>query len=734
MTFAFPLLFWFGLPLVALPAIIHFLNLRRQQRVPWAAMSFLLESQQRSKTWINLKELLLLLLRTAAVALLVLLIARPSLESGWLNGWLGEPTHHFILLDDSYSATDRFGDTSAWQQTRGAAASVIRRASDQSQANRLTMLRFSEAAKLGESIEPAILRSKLDPESREDVLTKLEGWQATAGDASLDGALTVAEKLVGQWSEDKVVVHLLGDFRSRDLQPEDEVFAQLTRIRDKVDHLHLVGSVRSEQGNLAISDLNIASGTLAAGVEVWAEIAVTNFGVSTADNVVAEIEQDDKPLSAVELGNVPPGETIRQRFRCRFADPGPHSLVATIDEDVVAIDDRRWLSIDVPEQIRVLMVDGSPDQWESYFLSTALGPGGGTTTGWSNEITTAERFRSIEQLDQFAMIALLDVRRLDEESLARVEQFVASGGGLFVSLGESVDRDWYREAFYKNAEGLLPAPPMLPTQWVPEGDGSGADVQVVDHPAFRVFASQQNSFLPLLKIDYYYALAKDWQQQAPADVRVIAKLASGAPVVIEKARDKGRIIAQYTRVANTPGTLGSWSNLSLNPAFPVLANEMFAWLSAGKRPDRSLVVGDGIVQVIDQGEFTGTGRLVGVSDNLAFDTTLAANDVGESLAVVSPPLADPGLYELQLARTAGGDETLVWSVNPNSAEGDLRLPQSSTLKQKLAGPAFSFEWADSLIGSSAASTGTSLVESLFLLLVAVLAVEQIFAYLCSYHD
>ncbi len=734
MTFAFPLLFWIGLPLVALPAIIHFLNLRRQQRVPWAAMSFLLESQQRSKTWINLKELLLLLLRTVAVALLVLLLARPSLQSGWLNQWLGEPTHHLVLLDDSYSATERFGDTTAWQQTRGAAASIIRRASDQSQANRLTLLRYSEAAKMGESIEPAILRKQLDPETREDVLTKLEGWQATAGDSSLAEAMRVADQLVGQWSDDKLVVHLLGDFRSRDLQPEEDVMAQLVRVRDKVDHLHLVGSVRSEQQNLAISGLAIVSGTLASGVEVWAEIAVTNFGATMANKVVAEIEQDDKPLSSVELGDVPPGETIRQRFRCRFADPGPHSLAATIDEDAVAVDDRRWLSIDVPEQIRVLMVDGSPDEWESYFLSTALGPGGGTTTGWSTETTTTERLSSLDRLDQFAMIALLDVKRLDEESLSRVEQFVASGGGLFVALGESIDRDWYRDAFYKNAEGLLPAPPTLPTQWVPENDKTAVDVQVVDHPAFRVFASQQNSFLPLLKIDYYYALAKDWQQQAPADVNVIAKLANGAPLVVERAWGKGRIIALYTPVANTPGTLGSWSNLSLNPAFPVLANEMFAWLSAGKRADRSLVVGDVITQTIDPANFVGTGRLVGVSDGLALETTLAASDLGESLAVVSPPLVEPGLYELQLARTAGGEESLIWSVHPNSAEGDLRLPQVGTLKQKLAGSNFSFEWADSLIGSGAASTGTSLVESLFVLLVCVLAIEQVFAYLCSYHD
>ena len=101
MSFLFPTVFWIGLPLVALPLVIHLLNLRRQKRVPWAAMQFLLESQERSKTWISLQELLLLLLRTAAIALLVVMLARPTARSGWIGRLLNRPVHHLVLLDDS---------------------------------------------------------------------------------------------------------------------------------------------------------------------------------------------------------------------------------------------------------------------------------------------------------------------------------------------------------------------------------------------------------------------------------------------------------------------------------------------------------------------------------------------------------------------------------------------------------------------------------------------------------
>src|SRR5262245_7064836 len=71
MSFLFPTLLAVGLPLVAVPIAIHLINLRRQQRIRWAAMQFLIESQRRNRRWILLKQLLLLLARMTAIAVLL---------------------------------------------------------------------------------------------------------------------------------------------------------------------------------------------------------------------------------------------------------------------------------------------------------------------------------------------------------------------------------------------------------------------------------------------------------------------------------------------------------------------------------------------------------------------------------------------------------------------------------------------------------------------------------------
>ncbi|HWL74876.1 MAG TPA: BatA domain-containing protein, partial [Burkholderiaceae bacterium] len=78
--FVHPSLLTIGLPLIAVPILIHLINKVRQRRVRWAAMEFLLQSQRRNRTWVLLTQLLLLLLRMGAVAAVVLMVAQPVLR------------------------------------------------------------------------------------------------------------------------------------------------------------------------------------------------------------------------------------------------------------------------------------------------------------------------------------------------------------------------------------------------------------------------------------------------------------------------------------------------------------------------------------------------------------------------------------------------------------------------------------------------------------------------------
>src|SRR5271167_804308 len=99
-----PLLIW-GTCLGAIPLIIHLLNRRRFRRVEWAPMRYLKLTIERNRRKIQLEELILLLLRIAAMVLLFFYLARPVLNPTGLEQWLGTGgrSSQVILIDDSLS-------------------------------------------------------------------------------------------------------------------------------------------------------------------------------------------------------------------------------------------------------------------------------------------------------------------------------------------------------------------------------------------------------------------------------------------------------------------------------------------------------------------------------------------------------------------------------------------------------------------------------------------------------
>ena len=80
-----------GLPLVAVPIFIHLINLRRQQRIRWAAMQFLLAAMRKNARRLQLQQWLLLAVRTLIIVLVVLAVAEPYGER-LLAGGTAAPT------------------------------------------------------------------------------------------------------------------------------------------------------------------------------------------------------------------------------------------------------------------------------------------------------------------------------------------------------------------------------------------------------------------------------------------------------------------------------------------------------------------------------------------------------------------------------------------------------------------------------------------------------------------
>ena len=102
MAFLNPL-FLFGLLATGIPLVIHLWNRRRVVTIDFSSLIFLTAAHRENARRFQLRQLLILLLRMAIIALLVFALARPFLTLGLPVASVRAKTDVVLVLDDSYS-------------------------------------------------------------------------------------------------------------------------------------------------------------------------------------------------------------------------------------------------------------------------------------------------------------------------------------------------------------------------------------------------------------------------------------------------------------------------------------------------------------------------------------------------------------------------------------------------------------------------------------------------------
>ena len=104
MNFLNPLVL-FGLAAAAIPILIHLFTRRRPREVKFSSLEFLVEVHQSEIRRLKLKQWLLLLLRTLAIAALALAMARPAVR----NGAGGQSSSTLVALVDMSGSMQAIG-------------------------------------------------------------------------------------------------------------------------------------------------------------------------------------------------------------------------------------------------------------------------------------------------------------------------------------------------------------------------------------------------------------------------------------------------------------------------------------------------------------------------------------------------------------------------------------------------------------------------------------------------
>ena len=528
-----------GLAMIAAPVLIHLINMMRHRRVHWAAMEFLLASQKRNRTWILFKQLLLLLLRMTAIALVVLVVAQPVLRNQW-GRWFGSTrTHHIVVLDDSFSMSDRWADTSAFDQAKAVIGQIGDEAARQVYPQQFTLLRFSRTSRGERGTQPDMLQESVDTDFGARIRAKLDKLGPSQTAVGPLDVIDAVPQLLGDGGDEQRVVYLVSDFRTRQWNESAELRGRLLRLNDAGVAVQLVACAREQHPNLAITSLTPVDEIRAVGVPLFIEVAIHNFGPAPATNVAVTLEEDGRARPGVTLRQIPPRETVKERFLVNFPAAGSHLVTARLESDAVAADNFRHAVIDIPLDVPVLLVDGDSDARNARFVAAALAPRGPVRSGLNPRIETP-RFLALNPLSAFRTIYLLNNDRLDRSAVKALEEYLTVGGSVVVFVGDRTGSKFVNEELYREGKGFFPMPLAGPSNLPLDRLQPAPDLEVTDHPMFRVFRGERNSAIQTVNVERYFAVAKNWKPEADSPVKVIARLRNGAPLVVETRFGRAR--------------------------------------------------------------------------------------------------------------------------------------------------------------------------------------------------
>ncbi len=663
-----------------IPVLIHFLNRRRSVRVPWAAMSFLLAANRKSRSRIRFEHWLLMAARIAAIVFLGLAVARPFVPFSALTPLNTSRSHHVLILDDSLSMSTR--EAAGATRFQIALACVDRMLQSLPNTDSVSVITSSLPAKafFSEAIH--------DRRLVRDALAAISNTQKASDTA---GALRLALETVrkSESTPTNRFVYLVSDLSRREWseanshEPKAASIA-LRRVADELpeaaNQLTIVQTAAEGAENAGIIRMETDSVWLGVGIPATLRVEVANTGARTIRGRSLEIRRGTQIVRKELLPTLEPGASTSVPITLEITNPGPQVFNARLSAptaDALSADDQRFLCVDVAQTTRILLVDGEPGSappgGQAGYLAVALAnlnalrqvpsfqkdkiEDAGAALFATRIVDDAELAGDV--LAETEVVALCNVSRLTQEQWQLLERFVRHGGGLLVFMGDLVSTENYNEFGYAGGTGLLPG--QLGRTFVSDSrtdsrkDSPGEDLGFkLDPPLHRMvaeFAQLPSSGLFTARVFRHVPFEPD-----PNRAEVVMRYTNNEPAIVNTSFGKGRVVL-VTTSANM-----DWTNLPARPDFVSLFILVVTHLAPPRDVHRNLPVGAVLQEPITAAQASMPLRIT-TPDGKSFEPAVVPE--GEGLAVRFGPLEQAGVYRLSI-----GPEVREAAANIDAAEAD----------------------------------------------------------------
>lgn len=636
-----------------IPLLVHLFDRRRPRPHPFGPLAFVLRSQKRTASRLKLKRLLLYALRTFIFLAIPFALAKPELtrDAAAATVVKGQAATA-IVLDASLSM--RWSDgTRLFERGQDEARDALKDLLPEEPATVLVCT-HAPAAPPPPGFDRGRLRALVDEA------------QPSYGAVDLSRCMDMAARSLEESPMAGKRLVVVSDLTANSLRletpppvvkgPTGEPVKPEVVLRD-------AASGRESLANHAIVDLKVEPALQAGPRTYQFTFTVKNFGPEAKKDLEAQVRVGESTL-AKGFVDVAAGGTAQKVLTVRFPRGGTVAGEVALAADGLAEDDRRAFVLNVPRELKALVVNGAPHPTryrdEAFFVDAALSAPGSPVQVAVRDAEAGLR----EDFSAYDMVLLLNVAAPETEDAERLAAFVKDGGGLFISMGDRVDP----EAYNTRLGPVLPRPLRLVRTSAerddPEADAKAAKLAQVkgEHPLFVPFTGRAEEGLMGARFFRYMLL----EAEGPAGAsEVLATYEDGAPAVAVARRDKGRV-ALFTSTVDR-----DWSDFAIRTSFLPLMQRFTAYLTGSleEREELRTRVGDTLVLRPEANQKVSAVQAPGGGE-----VEVKTQPDG---SVLVGPVKEPGIHTV-LGADGKPLPALTFAATLDPSESDLsRLPQET---------------------------------------------------------
>ena len=622
-------IFLLGILAAAVPLIIHLWRRHQAKTVDFSSLMFLLAAHRQNVRRIQLKHLLILLLRVLIIVLIALALARPLLKNRFAFAGGRTKTSVVIILDNSYSM--------GYQGIRGERFEIAKGMA----------LEIAQSLQRGDSASVILMSDIPDPlflkltkdlnQVKEAIRRSQISYRATLVPPSLEMAHDILEAS----NDPNKEIYLISDFNLNGWTGWNRV---PNRSGARIFLLPLDDEVTD---NISIEEVRVSNQLIGVGLPIKLEVAIGNHSDAPLDDTTLTLFIDEQKRRSISP-QAAAGEPATWTFTHQFESPGTHIGYLELTADRLSIDDRRFFALDTYGQIRVLCVGD-----QTLYLALGLNPAAQQrqpNTGSSFLPATAS-LKELEDLTltEYDILILADVPAFSARVQQQLQAFMRAGKSVIYFVGDNVDTDSYN-AF----ADWLPAVVGKPITWQPPVTLSNYKV---DSAIFEVFKSED--FAGQYAPQFYRGL----ELKPAEDAGVVAQLSDGTPFLIERPIDRGIAL-----LFNVSATQLDASSLLVNQNFLPLLQQVVLYTKAVQSAHRrNLIVGEPYTANYRWSGAT-TTQITRLADTTHPSETRSLSEDG-SLTFDGTDV--PGIYQVE---EQGRDTRLqdFFAVNVDATESELQ--------------------------------------------------------------